>query len=259
MAQAIEVSGLCKQFGTRQALKSVDLSVQPGEMLALIGPSGSGKSTLLRSLAGLNVCESGRVEIGGRKVQANGRLSRHIRDVRRALGFIFQQFNLVGRLTLLSNVLVGSLGRVEAWRGLVGAFPPEERAKAAAALERVGLTDYAERRTSTLSGGQQQRGAIARALVQGASAVLADEPIASLDPVSARRVMELLADLNAREGLTVIVSLHQVDAALRWCKRVIAMRDGAMVYDGPPSGLTQAQLRDIYGPEYEELAAGVAA
>ncbi len=253
MAQAIAVSGLCKQFGTRQALKAVDLSVAPGEMLALIGPSGSGKSTLLRGIAGLNVCESGRVEIGERKVQANGRLSRHIRDVRRSLGFIFQQFNLVGRLTLISNVLVGSLGRVDAWRGLLGFFPAAERAKAAAALERVGLTDYAARRTSTLSGGQQQRGAIARALVQGASVVLADEPIASLDPVSARRVMELLADLNAKEGLTVVVSLHQVEAATRWCKRIIAMRDGAMVYDGTAAGLTQDRLREIYGPEYEDI------
>jgi phosphonate transport system ATP-binding protein len=254
MAQAITVSQLSKTFGTRKALKSVDLSIQPGEMAALIGPSGSGKSTLLRSLGGLNIGDSGTVTIGNRTVQANGRVSSEIRAVRRGLGFIFQQFNLVGRLSLLTNVLIGSLGRVSGWRGTFGLFPAEERAKAAAALDRVGLGEYGERRASTLSGGQQQRGAIARALLQGADTVLADEPIASLDPVSARRVMELLAKLNQEEGLTVVVSLHQVDAAVTFCKRVVAMRDGAIVYDGAPAGLTQDILRNVYGPEYEDFA-----
>jgi phosphonate transport system ATP-binding protein len=254
VTQAIVVSGLTKTFGTRQALKGVELSIAKGEITGLIGPSGSGKSTLLRSLGGLNLGDGGRVEVGGRAVQEGGRISREIRDVRRRLGFIFQQFNLVGRLSLFSNVLVGSLGRTPGWRGLLGLFPAEEKAKAAAALERVGLSEFGERRTSTLSGGQQQRGAIARALVQGADILLADEPIASLDPVSARRVMDLLADLNAKDGITVVVSLHQVDAAMRWCKRVIAMRDGAVCYDGPPTGLSQERLKDIYGPEYEDLA-----
>jgi phosphonate transport system ATP-binding protein len=256
MAHAIEVSGITKTFGTRKALDGVSLSVAAGEMTALIGPSGSGKSTLLRSLSGLNLGDAGggSVTVGGLSVQSGGRLSAEIRDVRRSLGFIFQQFNLVGRLSLMSNVLIGCLGRIPGWRGLVGAFPAEERAKARAALERVGLGEYADRRASTLSGGQQQRGAIARALLQGAKAVLADEPIASLDPVAARRVMELLGDLNRSEGLTVVVSLHQVDAAVNFCRRVIAMREGRIVYDGPPGGLTQERLRDIYGPEYEELA-----
>jgi phosphonate transport system ATP-binding protein len=254
MAQAINVSQLSKSFGARLALKSVDLTIRPGEMAALIGPSGSGKSTLLRSLAGLNVGDAGRVTIGDRTVQADGKVSSEIRDVRRGLGFIFQQFNLVGRLSLMTNVLIGSLGRVSGWRGTLGFFPAAEKAKAAAALDRVGLSEFGERRASTLSGGQQQRGAIARALVQGADVVLADEPIASLDPVSARRVMELLAKLNAEEGLTVVVSLHQVDAAVTFCKRVVAMRDGSVVYDGSPEGLTQPILRDIYGPEYEDFA-----
>lgn len=254
MAQAIQVSQLSKTFGTRQALKSVDLSILPGEMAALIGPSGSGKSTLLRSLGGLNIGDTGTVTIGDRKVQSNGKISSEIRAVRRGLGFIFQQFNLVGRLSLMTNVLIGSLGRVSGWRGTLGLFPAEEKAKAVAALDRVGLGDYGERRASTLSGGQQQRGAIARALVQGADTVLADEPIASLDPVSARSVMELLARLNKEEGLTVVVSLHQVDAAVTFCKRVVAMRDGSVVYDGAPAGLTQDILRNIYGPEYEDFA-----
>ena len=253
MAQAILVSGLCKSFGSRQALKSVDLSIQPGEIAALIGPSGSGKSTLLRSLTGLNCGDGGRVTIGGRTVQDGGKVSRDIRAVRRKVGFIFQQFNLVGRLSLMANVLIGALGRVSAWRGTLGLFRRAERDAAAAALNRVGLAEFGERRASTLSGGQQQRGAIARALFQGADTVLADEPIASLDPVSARKVMELLSRLNAEEGMTVVVSLHQVDAAVKYCRRIVAMRDGAVVYDGPPAGLSQDRLRDIYGPEYEEL------
>lgn len=254
MAQAINVSQLSKTFGTRKALKSIDLAIQPGEMAALIGPSGSGKSTLLRSLGGLNIGDGGTVTIGGRTVQSNGKISSEIRAVRQGLGFIFQQFNLVGRLSLMTNVLIGCLGRVPGWRGTFGLFPADEKAKAAAALDRVGLSDYGERRASTLSGGQQQRGAIARALLQGADTVLADEPIASLDPVSARRVMELLARLNVEEGLTVVVSLHQVDAAVTFCKRVVAMRDGAIVYDGAPAGLTQDILRNVYGPEYEDFA-----
>ncbi len=254
MAQAINVSQLSKTFGTRKALKSIDLAIQPGEMAALIGPSGSGKSTLLRSLGGLNIGDGGTVTIGGRTVQSNGKISSEIRAVRQGLGFIFQQFNLVGRLSLMTNVLIGCLGRVPGWRGTFGLFPADEKVKAAAALDRVGLSDYGERRASTLSGGQQQRGAIARALLQGADTVLADEPIASLDPVSARRVMELLARLNVEEGLTVVVSLHQVDAAVTFCKRVVAMRDGAIVYDGAPAGLTQDILRNVYGPEYEDFA-----
>jgi phosphonate transport system ATP-binding protein len=253
MAQAIVVSGLKKAFGSRQALKGVDLQVQPGEIVALIGPSGSGKSTLLKNLIASYVADSGTVSIGGRAVQQDGRVAKDIREVRRSVGFIFQQFNLIGRLSLMSNVLIGCLGRVPGWRGTLGLFPADEKAKAQAALDRVGLSEFGARRSSTLSGGQQQRGAIARALLQGADTLLADEPIASLDPVAARRVMELLAELNAERNLTVIVSLHQVDAAMAFTKRVVAMRDGAVVYDGPPQGLSQERLRDIYGPEYEEL------
>ncbi len=253
MAQAILVSGLTKTFGSRQALKNVDLSIAAGEIAGLIGPSGSGKSTLLRSLTGLNTADCGTVSIGGRTVQDGGKISGDIRTVRRKVGFIFQQFNLVGRLSLMTNVLIGAMGRISGWRGTFGFFARAERDEAAAALNRVGLSEYGERRASTLSGGQQQRGAIARALFQGADTVLADEPIASLDPVSARKVMELLARLNSEEGMTVVVSLHQVDAAMKYCKRIVAMRDGAVVYDGAPSGLSQERLRDIYGPEYEEL------
>jgi ABC-type thiamine transport system ATPase subunit len=149
---------------------------------------------------------------------------------------IFQQFNLVGRLSLFSNVALGSLGRIPFWQGLLGLWPPETKQAAMAALNRFGLADYAAQRANTLSGGQQQRGAIARALVQKAKIILADEPVASLDPVSARRVMEILQTLNREDGLTVIVTLHQVDYALRYCRRVVALKQGKIVYDGPARG-----------------------
>jgi phosphonate transport system ATP-binding protein len=175
-----------------------------------------------------------------------------MRRARVQLGFIFQQFNLVGRLSLFSNVMVGALGRLPAWRGVLGLWPAADKQRAMAALHRVGVAEYAGQRANTLSGGQQQRGAIARALVQGAQAILADEPVASLDPVSARKVMELLVELNKRDGLGVVVTLHQVDYAIRYCKRVVALQGGKVVYDGPVSGLDQQRLIEIYGPEFED-------
>jgi phosphonate transport system ATP-binding protein len=166
---------------------------------------------------------------------------------------IFQQFNMVGRLTLFSNVALGSLGRINFWRGVFGLWPDETKQAVMTALHRFGLAEYAAQRANTLSGGQQQRGAIARALVQKAKIILADEPVASLDPVSARRVMEILRDLNKNDGLTVLVTLHQVDYALRYCDRVVALKGGKIVYDGPAGGLKTAQLIDIYGPEFEDV------
>jgi len=248
------VRDVSKTFGPRKALDGVSLEVAAGEMVALIGPSGSGKSTLLRSITGLQTIDagSGLIEVFGEAVQKNGRLTGQARAARRRVGMIFQQFNLVGRLSLFTNVMLGSLGRLPAWRGLLGLWPAEDRRRAMAALHRVGVSDYAAQRANTLSGGQQQRGAIARALVQGARAIVADEPVASLDPVSARRVMELLVELNQRDGLGVLVTLHQVDYALRYCDRVVALKAGKVVYDGPSTQLDTRILIDIYGPEYED-------
>ena len=250
----VRVREASKTFGGRKALDGVSVQVDRGEMVALIGPSGSGKSTLLRAIAGLVPIDPGPgvIEVFGETVQRNGRLAAAVRRTRRRLGFVFQQFNLVGRLSLFSNVMLGALGRLPAWRGLVGAWPAADRRQAMAALHRVGVSDRAAQRANTLSGGQQQRGAIARALVQGAEAVLADEPVASLDPVSARKVMELLVELNRRDGLGVIVTLHQVDYAMRYCDRVIALQAGKVVYDGPVTGLERRTLIDIYGPEIED-------
>ena len=254
-AAVLSIRNASKSFGARRALDRVSLEVRKGEMIALIGPSGSGKSTLLRSISALQTIDGGdgRIEAFGETVQENGRISGQVRKIRTRIGMIFQQFNLVGRLSLFSNVALGSLGRIDSMRGLFGLWPAETKQAAMVALSRMGVADYASQRANTLSGGQQQRGAIARALVQKAKVILADEPVASLDPVSARRVMEALRTLNRDDGLTVVVTLHQVDYALRYCDRVIALKAGKMVYDGPPAGLQREQLIDIYGPEFEDV------
>ena len=253
-AAVASVKDVSKTFGARKALNGVSVEVGAGEMVALIGPSGSGKSTLLRSITGLQSIDPGKgtITVFGEVVQKNGRTTGATRAARQKLGMIFQQFNLVGRLSLFSNVMLGALGRLPGWKGLLGAWPTADKKLAMAALHRVGVSDYAAQRANTLSGGQQQRGAIARALVQGAKAILADEPVASLDPVSARKVMELLVELNKRDGFGVIVTLHQVDYAIRYCNRVIALKAGEVVYDGPSTGLDTKQLIDIYGPEFED-------
>ena len=255
MTPILTLKSVTKTFGVRRALDGVSLTVGKGEMVALIGPSGSGKSTLLRSITGLACIDAGagRVEAFGQTLQENGRLSDKVRDLRARIGFISQQFNLVGRLDLFSNVMVGVLGRLDPWRGLLGRWPQEDRSRAMAALDRVGVAEYAGQRAGTLSGGQQQRGAIARALVQRAELVLADEPVASLDPVSARKVMELLRELNDRDGITIVVTLHQVDYAIRYCRRIVALKAGKVVYDGPREGLDRKLLVDIYGPEIEDV------
>ena len=251
----LSIRNVSRTFGARRALDDVSLDVQRGEMIALIGPSGSGKSTLLRSLSGLQVIDPGAgvIEAFGAPVQSSGKVSSRVREARIRIGFIFQQFNLVGRLSLFTNVALGSLGRIPFVRGFLGAWPAETSAAVMAALARVGVAEYAAQRANTLSGGQQQRGAIARALVQRAKIILADEPVASLDPVSARRVMEILRDLNRTDGLTLVVTLHQVDYALRYCDRVVALKAGRIVYDGSAEGLDKDRLIDIYGPEFEDV------
>jgi len=257
MQPAIRITGLTKSFGARRALDGINLEVLPGEMVALIGASGSGKSTLLRHIAGLVCCDHGAGEIAvhGATVQAGGRLAHDIRDVRSRIGFVFQQFNLVGRLPLITNVMAGTLHRMPLWRSLARWFRRDELQHGVEALQRVGIAEHASQRASTLSGGQQQRAAIARTLVQGAKVVLADEPIASLDPESSRKVMEILATINREDRCTVLVSLHQVNVALKYCPRTMALRAGRVVYDGPSANLTPALLRELYGAEADEILA----
>lgn len=252
MIPAIAIDRLSKTFGSAApALDNICLTIEPGEIVALIGASGSGKSTLLRHIAGLipGNRESGSIRVCGMHVQSAGRIERQIRKVRRNIGFVFQQFNLVGRLSVMTNVLAGKLSEIPLWRSIPRVFTLEERRHALHALARVGMVERAHQRASTLSGGQQQRAAIARALVQGAKIICADEPIASLDPESARRVMETLSLINREDGTTVVVSLHQVGFALRYCNRVIALHQGVVVYDGPAAQLTTERLRGIYGSD----------
>lgn len=253
-APLLRVSGVRKAFGDHVVLDDLSLDVEEHRVVVLIGASGSGKSTLLRHLAGL-ACgdrnDASCIHVLGQPVQAAGRLNGQVRRLRADIGYIFQQFNLVGRLSVLSNVLLGHLGRIPRWRGSLGLFNAEEKDRAMAALERVGLAQYAHRRASTLSGGQQQRVAIARALSQQAEVILADEPIASLDPESARKVMDILADINQRDGKTVVVTLHQVDYAVRYCERVVALKSGHVHFDGSVDALSGPFLNELYGGDLD--------
>ncbi len=257
MTTAIRIQALNKTFhGGRKALQSIDISIQSGEMVALIGASGSGKSTLLRHMAGLMAgdhCGQGLVQIHGRTVQQNGKIAPDIRRTRASVGFVFQQFNLVDRLPVIVNVLAGTLHRIPLWRSLMRWFTASEVAGGIDALKRVGIEECCGQRASTLSGGQQQRAAIARALVQGAKVILADEPIASLDPESSRKVMDILARVNREDQCTVVVSLHQVNVAMKYCPRTVALHHGRVVYDGPSVALTPALLRELYGAEADDI------
>ena len=249
---AVRVANLNKTFRKGQkALDDVNLTLGEGEMVALIGASGSGKSTLIRLIAGLVSGDktSGKISVFDDPIQEKGRIAKGVRKTRRHIGVVFQQFNLVNRLPVLTNVLIGVLGVAPIWRTWFGIFTRDEKMTAMSALARVGIADHARNRASTLSGGQQQRAAIARTITQKAKLILADEPIASLDPASARTVMETLAAVNREDGVTVLVSLHQVDYAIEFCPRTIAMRDGKVIFDGPSTQLTPEFLRELYGAE----------
>ena len=258
----VDVKRTSKSFGSLRVLDDVSLTIARGEMVALIGASGSGKSTLIRTLAALTPIDrarkgaapedAGRIVMLGHPIQDQGRIDCG-RALRARIGVIFQQFNLVPRLSLLTNVCLGLLGRMPILRGTFGRFTTAEKRVAMQALARVGIERHALKRASELSGGQQQRAAIVRTLVQGAELLIADEPIASLDPASARRVMDLLADMNRRDGITIFISLHQVEYAIKYCPRVIALKAGKIAYDGPSGALTPAFLGQIYGAESEEL------
>jgi phosphonate transport system ATP-binding protein len=258
----VDVRRISKSFGRRGAvLRDVSLALHRGEMVALIGASGSGKSTLIRCIAGLTCVDARRpeeaepstVRLFGTPIQERGHVTRQAKALRARTGVIFQQFNIVPRLLVLTNVCIGLLGRIPSLRGTLGFFTREEKLKAMRALLRVGIAERALMRGSELSGGEQQRAAIARTLVQGAELLLADEPIASLDPNSARRVMSILSDLNRDDKITILVSLHQVGYAIRYCPRTIALRGGQIVYDGPSLALTREFLSELYGDESHEL------
>ncbi|WP_159716511.1 phosphonate ABC transporter ATP-binding protein [Geminicoccus flavidas] len=243
-----------KAFGKVRALRDVCLDVPRGQMLGVIGRSGAGKSTLLRTINRLGDPSAGAIRFDG--VDVTGLAGRELMAWRGRCAMIFQQFNLVGRLDVISNVLLGRLARTGRLASLLGHFSDEDRARAILALERLDMAHAALQRADTLSGGQQQRVAIARALVQEPDILLADEPIASLDPRSAQLVMEALRRINREDGITVIANLHTLDTARAYCDRIVGMREGRIVFDGRPDELTVERARELYGSDgLEEMLA----
>ena len=247
----LRIQHLVKEYpGGIRALEDVSIDVHDGEFVVLIGLSGSGKSTLLRCINRLVEPTSGRILLDDLDITA-ARAS-DLRKVRRNIGMIFQQFNLVRRSTVLTNVLTGRLGYVSQWQGLLAHFGEEDYRRALVNLERVGLRERAHQRADRLSGGQQQRVAIARALMQEPKIMLADEPVASLDPATSHSVLKYLQQIN-REGMTVICSLHFLSLARTYGTRVIALKAGRLMFDGKPSEIDAERFRSIYGEEAVEV------
>ena len=237
--------------GTVKALDDVSFEVPKGQFLAVIGLSGSGKSTLLRCINRLIDPTSGQIIFDGLNVTAANETE--LRRIRRRIGMVFQHFNLVHRSTVLTNVLAGRLGYVNPAWSLINRFPETDIANARKQLERVGLADKASNRADELSGGQQQRVGIARALMQNPDMILADEPVASLDPVLAHGIMQHLELINKEDGVTVLCSLHFLDLVHRYADRAIALNQGRLVFDGPPSEIDDVRFKEIYGKEAERV------
>jgi phosphonate transport system ATP-binding protein len=248
----VKVEHLTKVYpGGVRALDDVSFEVSRGEFVVVIGLSGSGKSTLLRCINRLVEPTAGRVWIDGVEVTALDREG--VRRLRREVGMIFQQFNLVKRLPVLTNVLTGRLGYLPPWWSLVNYWPPEVVQQALEALDRVGIREKAGVRADQLSGGQQQRVGIARALMQQPKLILADEPVASLDPATSHSVLRYVEELNRQEGITVLCSLHFLSLARRYGTRVLALKEGRLVFDGPPGEIDPRRFREIYGEDAVEV------
>ncbi|MEM5475685.1 phosphonate ABC transporter ATP-binding protein [Pacificibacter sp. AS14] len=247
MSSILTLNQVSRQFGETRAVDQVTLSIEPGQFVGVIGRSGAGKSTMLRLINRLIDPTSGSISFGDLEVSSlKGKALRHWR---RDCAMIFQQFNLVDRLDVLTNVLIGRLAEHGFLSSMAMRFTDEERAMAIQALDRLDLVPQALQRAGTLSGGQQQRVAIAKALVQNPKIMLADEPIASLDPANASLVMDGLKTINREDGITVLVNLHTLDTARAYCDRIIAMRQGRVFFDGTAAQLTDDVVRDIYGLE----------
>ena len=242
----IEVAGLRVVLPPATvALDGIDLVVRQGEFVVVLGRSGAGKTTFLRALNRLVEPTAGTVRVAGRAVTGAG--VAELREIRRQIGMVFQQFNLVRRASVLENVLAGRLGYVPPLPSVMGRFPADDRALARACLAQVGLAHLADRRADTLSGGEQQRVAIARALAQRPAVILADEPTASLDPALTGSIMDILKTINVEHGLTLVVSQHQLETARAYATRIVGFRQGRVAFDGPPSAVTPAVAGAIYG------------
>ncbi|TIT38120.1 MAG: phosphonate ABC transporter ATP-binding protein [Mesorhizobium sp.] len=243
----LEIRGVSRRFGKNTAVSDVNISIPQGQMVGVIGRSGAGKSTLLRMINRLVDPSQGSIFFDGAEVS---RLrGSPLRRWQRDCAMIFQQFNLVPRLDVLTNVLLGKLNHRSTLSNLLGMFSRAECAEAVAALERLDIARTALQPAGTLSGGQQQRVAIARAMMQQPRVILADEPIASLDPLNAKVVMDSLQDINLREGITVVTNLHTLDTARTYCNRIIGMAAGKVVFDGPPEELNRESVRLVYGAD----------
>lgn len=243
----LKIQNLGKSFNSKSAISDVSLEIERGSFIGVIGRSGAGKSTLLRCLNRLNEPSAGSITFDGLNIT---RLKgQSLRDWRAKCAMIFQQFNLVGRMDVLHNVLMGRLNYVPSTRSLLQFWPKHDRAMAMSALEQFGIANLAAQRAETLSGGQQQRVAIARALLQQPSIILADEPIASLDPRNTKLVMDALQRINRHFGITVLCNLHSLDLARAYCGRLIGMSAGRVVFDGAPETLTEDVARELYGLE----------
>lgn len=248
----LEVKNLTKIYNNRVlALDNVTFNVAPGQFLAVVGLSGSGKSTLLRCINRLIEPTAGQIIWHG--IDVTDASQDDLRRIRRRIGMIFQHFNLVSRSPVITNVLAGRLGYVNPAWSLINRFPREDVRQALEKLDRVGISDKAYVRADALSGGQQQRVGIARALMQNPEMLLADEPVASLDPVLAHSIMKILKQLNQEDGITVICSLHFLDLVQRYADRAIALNEGKLVFDGLPQEIDDRRFREIYGQEAERI------
>ena len=249
MSEALlRLRGLTKRYRTGDlALDSVDLDVPAGQVMALIGPSGAGKSTLIRCVNRLVEPTAGQVMLDGQDITRLG--SAGLRRARRRMGMIFQEYALVERLSVMENVLSGRLGYTGFWASWFRRFARADVAEAFRLLDRVGLTEMADKRADALSGGQRQRVGLLRALMQNPALLLVDEPTASLDPKTSRQIMRLLVELCQERGLAAIVNIHDVALAQQYARRIVGLRAGRIVFDGPPEALTAQTLSDIYGEE----------
>ncbi len=250
------IEGLTRRFGATTAVDNISLQVPRGAFVGVIGRSGAGKSTLLRMLNRLQEPSAGRITWNGQDVTALRGAA--LRAWRSRCAMVFQQFNLSPRLDVLTNVLVGRLDKVPTWRALLRLWPEADQAIALSALEQFGMAGLAAQRAGQLSGGQQQRVAIARAMVQEPEIILADEPVASLDPRNTEMVMEALADINRRYGITVLCNLHSLDLARHYCTRLVGLAAGQLVFDGAPEDLTSDVARRLYGMEAREVTGSTA-
>jgi len=249
--QQLTLKGLTKRFGNTTAVDGVSLMVEAGSFVGVIGRSGAGKSTLLRMINRLNEPSAGSVECDGTVV--TDLQGPALRQWRRNCAMVFQQFNLVGRLDVLTNVLMGRLTSMPTWRALLTMWSDADKLAALEALDRFGMADFAAQRCDQLSGGQQQRVAICRALVQQPKIILADEPIASLDPRNTQVVMDALRSINRELGITVLCNLHALDVARNYCDRLVGMSAGRLVFDGAPDALTEDLVHTLYGMEATEV------